>query len=105
MASLEDGFVDRVVTDPPWGSFDVTIGDLENFYNATFREIRRVTKVGAVIVLLLGRTEEGERAVARGLDGVELVGRYDVLVAGRKAMVVKWRRVAEKASGDYSPRS
>lgn len=90
--TLQAGFVDRVVTDPPWGHFDPQIADLRALYEAAFRAIVRVTRVGGVVVMLLGRTDEGEDIVATRHRGLELMRRFDILVSGRKALVAKWRR-------------
>jgi tRNA G10 N-methylase Trm11 len=77
---IEDGFVDTVVTDPPWGQFDTAIKDVEGLYRAVMREMVRVVKSGGAIVMLLG-----DRDLAGHL------GR-EILVSGKKAIVVKWRR-------------
>ncbi len=90
--TLRAGFVDRVVTDPPWGHFDPQIADLRALYEAAFRAIVRVTRVGGVVVMLLGRTDDGEEIVGTRHRGLELMRRFDILVSGRKALVAKWRR-------------
>jgi len=97
MTSLEDGFVDRVVTDPPWGLFSGLPEGSADLYRDALREMVRVTKPGGVIVMLLGRTEKAE-AIARVTQyGLELVQRLNILVSGKKAMVLKWRRAEREA--------
>ena len=90
--AISDGFIDKIATDPPWGLFDQTIGDMDAFYQAVFRELLRVTKPGGIIVLLLGRTAAAERLVAAASGQRQLVQRYDILLSGKKAMVVKYQR-------------
>ena len=94
LAALEDGSVDRVVTDPPWGFYDATLGDPLPFYRAVLAELARVTRPGGLVVLLLGRRELVQPLTEELSDRLALLARYDVLVAGKKAVVVQWRRVA-----------
>lgn len=94
LTSIEDGFIDKIVSDPPWGLYDQTLGDVGDFYRSVIPQLIRVTKPGGVIVLLLARTDALEKVVAEVGDDLRLERRLDVLVSGKKAMVLKWRRVA-----------
>ena len=94
MASFEDGFVHRVVTDPPWGHFSNETWDLRSLYKAIMGEFTRVTRVGGIVVLLLGRTEEAEHVVAAAHRGLDFDSRVDILVSGKKAIIARWRRQA-----------
>lgn len=93
LGSINDGFIDKIVSDPPWGLYDQTLGDLVAFYRGVIREMARVTKRGGIVVLLLARTEALEQVVAEIGDGFRQERRLDILVSGKKAMVVKWRRM------------
>lgn len=92
LARFEDGFVAKVVTDPPWGLYDPGLGDPARFTRALLAELVRVTRPGGILVLLLG-----DRALAGRLQGefaaaLSPAGRYDILVNGKPAAVLKWRR-------------
>jgi SAM-dependent methyltransferase len=89
---IQDGFADKVVTDPPWGFFDAGIGDPLAFYRAVLAELVRATKPGGIIVMLMGRRELIEPLEASHAGALALVARHDILVAGKKATVLKWRR-------------
>ena len=92
LKSIEDGFIDKIITDPPWGSYDRSIDDIQSFYRQAISQMIRVTKVGGVIILLVGRTECLERAATESRSELSLEQRLDILVSGKKAMVLKWRR-------------
>jgi SAM-dependent methyltransferase len=92
LPSIKDGFVDKVISDPPWGLFDQTIGDIHDFYVKAIQQMIRVTKRGGLIVLLIGRTENLEEFPAEARKELKLERRLDILLSGQKAMVVKWRR-------------
>lgn len=89
---FQDGFIDKVVTDPPWGFFDTSLTNPVDFYQAMFTELCRVTKAGGIIVVLLGNRDlAGELTTT--FDGcLELLTRSEILVSGRKAVICKWRR-------------
>ena len=91
---FKDGFIHKVVTDPPWGMFDMEITDLPRFYMRLIRELIRVTRSGGVIVLLVGDKEIANMLVHETTAKLVLAARYEVLVNGRKASVLKWRRLA-----------
>jgi tRNA G10 N-methylase Trm11 len=93
---LNDGFVDKVITDPPWGFFDPSIEPLA-LYRDVLRELCRVTKPGGIIVALLGRRELVEPLTEAFAEKVALAARYEILVAGKKAVVVKWRVLSAPA--------
>ena len=92
LQSINDGFVDKIVTDPPWGIFDDEGSYSSAFYTAVTREFVRVTKRGGIVVLLLGNEHEAHRLRQEFGADLECLSFLNVLVAGRKACVVKWRR-------------
>lgn len=94
---FDDGFVHKVVTDPPWGHFDTGLSDPATFYRAVLAELCRVTRSGGLLVLLLGDRELAEELSAEHADLLQAVESYDLLVAGRKAVVRKWRRIPPRA--------
>jgi tRNA G10 N-methylase Trm11 len=95
--AVEDGSIDRVVTDPPWGFFDGSLGDPLDFYRAVLAELSRVTRPGGLVIVLLGRRELVQPLTDELSTQLSLLARYDVLVAGKKAVVLKWRRTSQSA--------
>ena len=92
LKKLEIGFIDKVVTDPPWGFFDTSLQDLKGFYRSVLDELCRVTKTGGILVLLLGDRDLAEELSHHFHDDIEMLETYGLLVAGKKATVCKWRR-------------
>lgn len=75
---LQDGFIDVMVTDPPWGRFQ----PLENdFYSRFIKESARMIKIGGRMVVLTACKNEMEKAKTF----FSLKERYDILVSGQKA--------------------
>ncbi len=92
LESFEPGFVDKVVTDPPWGFYDDVGMQLPDFYHRFLEELIRIIKVGGLIILLTAQKEIMENAIhAREMD-VKLVEKYDILVSGKKASIYKLKR-------------
>ncbi len=90
---IEDGFIDKVVTDPPWGLFDKSIKDVPAFYKNTLKEMCRVVKPGGLIVMLTGARELIADLSQHFSNELTLEHRYDILVSGKKASIAKWRRI------------
>ena len=95
LSKFEDGFIDAIVTDPPWGLFDPSVGDPGAHYEAMLTGFCRVVKPGGRVVALLGRDALVDGLVESFGDRLELELRADLLVAGQKAVVLKWRRRGE----------
>ena len=92
LSSINQGFIDKIVTDPPWGVFDDQKSYSSAFYSAAAREFIRVTKPDGLVVVLLGDEGEARRLCREFEADLECLDLLNVLVAGRKASVVKWRR-------------
>jgi len=89
---IADASIDKVVTDPPWGFFDNNIKDIPAFYKKTLQELCRVLKPNGIIVMLTGQRELAGELSRQFTDQLTLEHRYDILVSGKKASVMKWRR-------------
>lgn len=92
LTSINEGFIDKIVTDPPWGVFDDRKSYSSAFYSAVARELIRVTKPDGLVVLLLGDEDEARRLCREFEADLACLDFLKVLVAGRKASVVKWLR-------------
>lgn len=89
---LDDGFVGKVITDPPWGVFDGTLTDLEGFYRRVLAELIRVLRGDGLVVMLIADKPLAQALSAENAASLELVASHDILVNGRKASIMKWRR-------------
>ena len=87
LTKIASGSVTKIVTDPPWGFFQSTPIDFVPFYTEMLAEFARVLQPGGLAVILVGRKEEFERALATAGLPLQLRKRYDVLVSGKKAGV------------------
>lgn len=84
MRDIEDGAIDVIITDPPWGYYE-QIDDIEEFYVDMLKEFRRVIKTNGQLIILSARKDELESAI---LKQKHRVGKkYDTLVNGKKASV------------------
>ena len=89
---IKDGFVDKVVTDPPWGLFDKSIKDVPAFYKKALQGLCRMVKPDGIIVMLTGQRELATDLAKQFSGELALEHRYDILVSGKKASIMKWRR-------------
>jgi tRNA G10 N-methylase Trm11 len=89
---IEDGFIDTVVTDPPWGHYEKLQGDAEEFYASVLRELIRVVKSGGMIVMLLGDRQLTDDLSRKFSYVLAETARHEILVSGKKAVAVRWKR-------------
>ncbi|MGD8373920.1 MAG: hypothetical protein PVI21_03625 [Candidatus Woesebacteria bacterium] len=83
---IKSGSVDRVVTDPPWGKYDSVV-DLEALYKGFLLEASRILKCAGVMVVLSAFSGFDECLAAQ--PNLKVLGRWDVLVSGKKATIYK----------------
>jgi tRNA G10 N-methylase Trm11 len=93
LKKIDDSFIDKIVTDPPWGFFEADIPDLMQFYQEVFHELCRVVKTEGLIVALLGRRDLLDTLVEMFQSDLLAERRYDILVSGKKASIIRWRRL------------
>ncbi|TVR58569.1 MAG: methyltransferase domain-containing protein [Spirochaetaceae bacterium] len=90
LSSFEDGSIDRVVTDPPWGMYEAEIADLDALYAGFSREAARVLKPDGFLVVLTGYDD-----AARSFEATEKlkpVAEWPILVSGMKARILKFQK-------------
>ena len=92
LASFEDGFIHKIVTDPPWGIFKQLDMDIVDFYSLMLKEFFRILKLDGHLVLLTARKEEFEIALSNFDHSFDLLNKYDILVSGKKAAVYKLKK-------------
>lgn len=89
---VESNSIDRIVTDPPWGKFEkMNIAQLNELYSKVLDEIARVLKPGGIAVVLSAAIDTMDKTLP-GLNNLELLKSYSILVSGRKAVIYKLRR-------------
>jgi hypothetical protein len=92
LVNFQDGFVDKIVTDPPWGLYKAAEdAELAGLYRGAMAEFCRVMKPGGVLVLLLGRGELSREASGWFPELLAMEEQHEILVAGQKATVLKWK--------------
>jgi SAM-dependent methyltransferase len=92
LEALPTASVDKVVTDPPWGFFDRSIGDPVAFYRTVLVELVRVLVPGGRLVLLSGQREIWPGLNAELASWLDPLGRHEILLSGKKAVIVAWLR-------------
>jgi len=85
LAGVENGSIDLILTDPPWGYYESMEG-IALFYENMLKEFRRILKPGGRAVVLCARKEEFTHAVCSSrVFAVERI--IHTLVNGKKAGV------------------
>jgi 23S rRNA G2445 N2-methylase RlmL len=90
MKVFENGFVSKIVTDPPWGLYE-NIKDITAFYTSMMKEFVRVLKTGGIIVLLTAKKDEYEKVISKHSD-LDLLEKYEILVSGKKSAIYKIKK-------------
>ena len=84
---FENGFIDKIVTDPPWGMFEKKY-DFDKFYQLFINEANRILKKNGTIVILTACKEE----MSKIKTDMILTGIYNILVSGKKACVYVYKK-------------
>ena len=93
---IADSSVDRVVTDPPWGIYDTEISDMSALYVDSTKEMLRILKPDGVAVILSGYDKAAE--CLKQVEGLELIGHWNVLISGKKAVILKLQKTNNPSS-------
>ncbi len=88
LTDVETGSVGKMVADPPWGNHQ-KVEDLDEFYRRMLKEFSRVLKPGGIAVILVAREIELDKFVSE----FKLLEKYQILVSGRKANILKFLRL------------
>jgi len=84
---FEDGFIDAIITDPPWNIFnkDETINFVD-FYKNMLLEFNRILKENGKAIILMGNQNEFEKALYE-CNLFNLDNTISILVNGKKANI------------------
>jgi tRNA (guanine6-N2)-methyltransferase len=85
---FQDKSIDKIVTDPPWGTFSDLKEDPELFYKKILSEFSRVLKKDGILVLLVARK------ISIYDPNFTLLKKYEILLSGQKASVYKLKNVS-----------
>ena len=89
---LSNESIDKIFTDPPWGFYgNIKIG-IEEFYNTALPKMTNVLKTNGLIVLLISRQIDIE-SLLKSFPNLLLLQNYNVLVSGKKANIVKIKKI------------
>lgn len=91
--TIEDGFIDKIICDPPWGFFQ-SLENHNEFVTKYMTEFERVLKINGRIVILHGDKLMFEDAVNNTPLSVEKI--YNILVNGKKAGIWVLNKKMEK---------
>ncbi len=91
LSRYEDGSIHKIVTDPPWGSFQQLAAGPETFYREVLAELARVLAPGGLLVILLARADFLPPLLAT-LPALEVMESWPILVSGKKAAVYKLKK-------------
>ena len=81
--------MDKIITDPPWGSYQSQLNDLEGFLRNMLLEFFRVLRENGLLVILVGNPNLFEDCMRDFTGRMTVLQRYDILVSGKKASVFK----------------
>lgn len=93
LSSLQDESIDLIITDPPWGDWDVSLKtqqNLQDFYIAMLASFFRVLAMGGRACILTGAKQEMSEAIQKSKFSESCKNkeyRTDILVNGKKAAV------------------
>jgi precorrin-6B methylase 2 len=87
LTRYQPGSIHKIVTDPPWGHFVQTSSPIEDFYARMLSEFERLLRPGGLCVVVTGETQALESSLERLSGRLELSGKYNILLSGKKASV------------------
>jgi hypothetical protein len=88
---IETRSMDRIITDPPWGSYEGKSQDeLWHLYRGALMQMHRVLRAKGAVVILTAAPFLPDLAAETYFD---IIKQYPVLVNGRKATIYKLRKL------------
>ena len=79
-------FVTKIITDPPWGLFDLNV-NIEELYSKMFSEFERLLTKNGEIVILLSRDYDLNSLLEK--HSFVIKSFFEILVSGKKATLYK----------------
>ncbi len=91
LSYFEDGFIDKIITDPPWNIFNKTNENFTVFYTKMLSEFNRILKPNGTCTILMGNIPDFETSLNN--SNFKLIEKFNILVNGKKANVYKLNKV------------
>lgn len=88
MPSIEDGSIDAIVTDPPWGEYENLGRPYKEFLADLAMSFCRLLRPGGCFVVLVTRSVEPTAQAAFKTAGLSVEQTYSILVNGHPATVL-----------------
>ncbi|MDD4289823.1 MAG: methyltransferase domain-containing protein [Patescibacteria group bacterium] len=92
MKFLSDNYIDKIVTDPPWGFFE-KIDNLDLFYSKMLKEFHRVVKNNGIMVLLVANSGTFDKVLEEYKSLFNVENKYTTLVSGKKTVIYKLKNI------------
>lgn len=87
LSYFKDGFIDKIITDPPWNIYDKTEGNFIEFYSKMLTEFNRILNQNGTCTILMGNISDFEAALSN--SNFKIDDKFNILVNGKKANVYK----------------
>ncbi len=87
LSYFQDGFINKIITDPPWNEFNKTEENYEIFYLKMLNEFYRILHNDGICTILMGNVNDFEYALKS--TKFLLNEKFNILVNGKKANVYK----------------
>ncbi len=83
---FEDGFIDVIITDPPWNIYGEQNEDFYLFYEKMLNEFNRILKDNGCLIILMGNINDFELAL-NNTNTFSIKKVFNMLVNGKKANI------------------
>lgn len=93
LSKIGDESIDKIVTDPPWGIFDMQDVNFTEFYSVFLQEAQRVLRKNGKLVVLTAKKEGFEQAVKQE-PALKIESTISTLVNGKKAGVYLLNKIS-----------
>lgn len=91
---FEEGFINKIITDPPWNIYNYTGDNYDEFYYNMLKEAERILVNKGTMVVLMGNIIDFEKALNK-INNLLKIEEYHILVNGKKANVYKLEKNSE----------
>jgi len=89
LKNIPNDSISKIVTDPPWGFYDMKNENFEIFYDNMLKEMIRICQKKSIIIILTAKTFELEQALHKAEYKIQILKKLNILVNGKKASVFK----------------
>jgi tRNA G10 N-methylase Trm11 len=98
---LQEGSVDKIITDPPWGIYERLNITIQEFYTRIIEIFHRLLKNDGVVILLTACEEEVTASLSSA-DRFAILDTLHILVSGKKAGLFRLRKIEQLGNSSVS---